>query len=289
MTQIWGSVTTWVSGIATWIKNNKGPISLDGRLLIPAGRAIMSGFLKGLKSGAGPAWNFVKSVGGKTVDMLRGEYLNIPGIIPGALSGPNRRVFYQGEALDLGTYRKLATAMKSVGEINVTQGSYESRSSYSGSTHMGGGVFDVVGGNLSRIMSALKSSGLIGWIRNPSQGPWPWHIHALDPGETGRMSGSARAQVADYYRGGDGLAGYKRGTPWVPEDGPAYLHKGEAVIPREVNEARLRASGGGTTINVYVTGALDSSDAADKIVAKLRKFVRVEGQGDVQFALGGKR
>jgi hypothetical protein len=38
----------------------QGPVSLDGRLLIPAGKAIMSGFLKGLKSGAGPAWSFVK-------------------------------------------------------------------------------------------------------------------------------------------------------------------------------------------------------------------------------------
>ncbi len=62
----WGEVTKWVSGIATWIKDHKGPISLDGRLLIPAGEAIMSGFLTGLKSGAGKAWDFVQSVGGKS-------------------------------------------------------------------------------------------------------------------------------------------------------------------------------------------------------------------------------
>src|SRR5699024_924177 len=29
---------------------------------------------------------------------------------------------------------------------------------------------------------------------------------------------------------------YKRGTNYVPEDGPAYLHKGEAVIPKEFNK-----------------------------------------------------
>lgn len=37
---------------------------------------------------------------------------------------------------------------------------------------------------------------------------------------------------------------YEQGTPWVPNDQVAYLHKGEAVVPRKVNEARLSASGG---------------------------------------------
>jgi len=33
---------------------------------------------------------------------------------------------------------------------------------------------------------------------------------------------------------------YKRGTNYVPEDGPAYLHKGEAVIPKEFNQPARR-------------------------------------------------
>lgn len=67
---IWNTITKWVGGIATWIAQHKGPISLDRRLLVPAGRAIMSGFYHGLTSGAGKAWDFVKSVGGKTVAEL---------------------------------------------------------------------------------------------------------------------------------------------------------------------------------------------------------------------------
>lgn len=42
-----------------------------------------------------------------------------------------------------------------------------------------------------------------------------------------------------YGRRGWGPTGgrkYKRGTNYVPEDGPAFLHKGEAVIPREFNQ-----------------------------------------------------
>lgn len=67
---IWGTITGWVSGIANWIKDHKGPVSLDRRLLVPAGKAIMQGFYDGLKSGAGRAWDFVTKVGGKTKEAL---------------------------------------------------------------------------------------------------------------------------------------------------------------------------------------------------------------------------
>jgi hypothetical protein len=218
---------------------------------------------------------------------LRNEAFLPADVAAGVLGGPNRRVFYQGEALDYGTYTKLSKAMKMVGGINVTQGSYEPRTSYSGSTHMGGGVFDVVGGNLSRILSGLKASGLIGWIRNPSQGNWPWHIHALDPSETGRMSASARGQVADYYRGGNGLAGYLKGTPWVPNDQIALIHKGEAIIPPEVNKrmGRMpRANGGPQTVVLEFRS--DGSPHMDYLIREFRKYVKING-GNVQQAIIG--
>ena len=45
---VWGSITSFVGSIADWIRDHKGPIEVDRKLLIPAGTAIMESLDEGL-------------------------------------------------------------------------------------------------------------------------------------------------------------------------------------------------------------------------------------------------
>lgn len=53
----WSQITASVSSMAEWIKQNKGPVSYDKRLLVDNGLAIMFGLNRGISSG----WQEVKS------------------------------------------------------------------------------------------------------------------------------------------------------------------------------------------------------------------------------------
>lgn len=82
---------------------------------------------------------------------------------------------------------------------------------------------------------------------------------------------------------------YEKGTPWVPNDQFAYLHKGEAVLPRKVNEARMAASRSMRVRTpeqrVVLEFRSDGTSEMDDLIKRVRKYVKVNG-GDVQMVLG---
>lgn len=66
----WGAVKSFVGGIASWIKQHKGPISYDRKLLVPAGKAIMTGLNTGLNSTFGTVQDTVESIAGAITDAM---------------------------------------------------------------------------------------------------------------------------------------------------------------------------------------------------------------------------
>ncbi|MEV6931675.1 peptidoglycan-binding protein [Dactylosporangium sp. NPDC051485] len=134
--------------------------------------------------------------------------------------GPGAKVQRDGFVVDARTQAMLAEAQRLLGySLVLSQGSYNPGGDpTSAGTHDGGGVVDIsvtgmTAAQRTEVARALRQVGFAAWVRNPSQGDWPWHIHAAAINDTD-LSSEAQHQIGDYYLGLNGLA--NRG----PDDGP---------------------------------------------------------------------
>ncbi|MGW4809717.1 peptidoglycan-binding domain-containing protein [Kitasatospora sp. NPDC004272] len=134
--------------------------------------------------------------------------------------GPGAHVQRDGYTIDTRTQKMLTEAERLLGfSLTLDQGSYNPGGDpTSAGTHDGGGVVDVnVDGMTSTtrtaVAKALRQVGFAAWVRNPTQGDWPWHIHAAAINDTD-LSTQAQNQTGDYYLGLNGLANH------AADDGP---------------------------------------------------------------------
>ena len=83
--------------------------------------------------------------------------------------------------------------------------------------------------------------------------------------------GSGIKSVGNKIVGGaKSIVGFETGTNYVPNDGLAYLHKGEAVVPQKYNNPRGMGS---ITVNVTgnsISGQREADKMASTIVSRLR-------------------
>ncbi|MFC4019082.1 peptidoglycan-binding protein [Micromonospora sp. GCM10011542] len=137
---------------------------------------------------------------------------------------PGSTVAYRGVTVNTRTRAMLLEAERLLGrQLTLTQGSYTSGNSSSAGTHDGGGALDISVTDLSTtyrttVVGRLRRVGFAAWLRTPSQGDWPYHIHAIALADTDQ-SAAAQHQAGDYYLGLNGLANR------AADDGPVVTPK----------------------------------------------------------------
>lgn len=73
----WSQITSNVSNMAKWIKDHKGPVSYDRRLLIENGSALMTGLNRGIQAGWRNVMDNISSMAGTIQDVINDDYSDI--------------------------------------------------------------------------------------------------------------------------------------------------------------------------------------------------------------------
>lgn len=135
----WESVKSFVGGIGKWIKAHKGPISVDRRLLIPAGHAIMNGLGNGLVDGFGDVQKSVLAMNKQITDAmqpdvsgfanrLNGMASDVQSRFAGSLTMQDSTLQMQNNALLRQIAGKDTTMILDSGVlVGATAGSYDQR------------------------------------------------------------------------------------------------------------------------------------------------------------------
>lgn len=141
-------------------------------------------------------------------------------------SGPNGPV-----VLTARVWALLEDAYKAAGipvsDLVVTQGSWH-HGSQSGSTHDGGGAFDLRVWNIpahlhEALVVELRKRDVCAWKRDAAHGGFSPHIHGIVRDEAALSSGAAW-QVRDYDNGGNGLQGASAGKDYHPRPAQHPFH-----------------------------------------------------------------
>lgn len=135
----WESVKSFVGGIGKWIKAHKGPISVDRRLLIPAGHAIMNGLGNGLVDGFSDVQKSVLAMNKQIADAmqpdvsgfanrLNGMASDVQSRFTGSLTMQDSTLQMQNNALLRQIAGKDTTMILDSGVlVGATAGSYDQR------------------------------------------------------------------------------------------------------------------------------------------------------------------
>lgn len=125
------------------------------------------------------------------------------------------RVTFEGYDIDARS-RDMLIAAREICDapLVITQGGYNSGGvTASAGTHDGGGALDIRATNLSaaqrlEAVKDLRAVGFAAWLRLPSEGDWPYHIHCIAMG-CPDASAAAKQQMTSYKNHRNGLVSNK--------------------------------------------------------------------------------
>jgi hypothetical protein len=125
------------------------------------------------------------------------------------MPNPYDRTTHDGKPVDWLTHAALLDVEKRLGyELTVVQGSFNAGGvAASAGTHDGGGAVDLSAWDHVNKVREMRRAGFAAWYRPTIPGLWNEHIHAVLIGDR-LLSAGAKAQVADYLAGRNGLANH---------------------------------------------------------------------------------
>jgi len=274
---IWDKVTGFIGGIVGWIKDHKGPISLDRKLLYPAGKALMEGLVTGMMHGFTNVIKFVGGIGAYVAGLAGGFVPGNQGIGSGAGAG--------------GASGSLASWITSALLLTGTPLSWGAAVQRRIMFESGGNPNAI---NLTDInaQQGHPSQGLMQTIPSTFFG---YHQPGTSMNITDPIANIAAA--LNYIKAVYGtifaidppVQGYATGAWNIPYNQLAYLHGGEMVIPSRSAD-KFRSGMGGVTvapgaITVYAAPGMDEERVARQVAVQLGAWVDSERR---RAAKGGR-
>jgi hypothetical protein len=224
---------------------------------------------------------FTRSVGGSRGVALLNKLARAGRLSLGALLEQSHRaggvVYVDGEPMSRVAAAQLAVAEHASGiPMRVIQGSYQAPSSYSGTSHTGGGVMDTSPGSFLA-QGWLRRLAFAAWARNIAGAAYAGsgaHVHSvslIDPAAAGN------SQAAAYRAGGDGLGGRDYGPR--PLFSPALVAAALKLAGSTNLALPANTSGGGNPLTKFL-GAVDAvKDFAAYVPGMLKKLGQMGAWG----------
>lgn len=204
------------------------------------------------------------------------------------------RIDFEGFAIDARSRDMLVAAREiCVAPLVITQGGYNKGGvAASAGTHDGGGALDIRATNLTaaqrvEAVRCLRTVGFAAWLRLPTEGNWPYHIHCEAVGCPDASVG-AKQQVVAYKNHRNGLANNNpdpgrplySGVTWESFAKGYFMSAAEVADLKKTLGAKIDALEASIYAGPRYQALQSSINAVDAAVVAILPFLKAEDAAD---------